>query len=877
MFFVFLKLVKPNDALEDVIVLQNEELRGKKVTSTKLLDILERFGPECLLILDGLDECALGQNSDVLKVIKESKFSDSNILLTSRPHSIKQFEKYFDVIISVEGFTLNEARKFASRIVPNRQKVEQVLDFNPAGERSDRAVHNVPILLSFLCLLVREDNIDLSDKTISKGEIYFRMVRCLYKKFTIRKDIEFHTDSFVEVLESLGKLALETLLSRNPLLRRSEIVRQVSSYVFDYGLLIGHEDFRLIRDETADISLTFPHRSLQEFLAAFFFVLSLGKKQTVKDLDDAIQEFLKSPLFSEFCLWFLDESNRLFSFPQRSTACEQLGSYVAEQIDGVEVDCVELEEKYPVLGLALKNKSEMALTILDLALKKCRRIKHFTVDESHPRRVLRSLQPVVFEQLKSIEMGEWSESRKKDVIKLIPEEIPSLFVRSYHDRSFNIKVKFHLLGSETSWEWLDTVLKCSERWGRSVHLHVWRWSLFEPPGPSLLCTQWPSVHALDYGQSFNFSNDFLFWIIPKFPQLVKLFLNNCDLIPNGRSCFEGISSKGELRKLSTLDIRNIRHVGWILENLLCSGFPALDTLLLSSCDLSSLALSRLARASATERLPKLSTLDISNNIDIGGNLSVLFCSTSFPSLHSLFLSRCELNALDVSSIAQASEQALLPQLKNLDVSFNFNNHSSNAVKSNLGLLRMFPRLDTLVVRGCRLQYNDLYHMYQRAITDCDHFSKLTTLDMTFNPQIGGYLSELMCQYFPNLSILVLRKCELNSNDLFSLAQASTYGRLPELRHLDISQNFIGMRTSGLLRLFGGLKGFPSLINLMLCDCNLELQDLCCLVQARLDGKLPRIKHLDISLNGLSGHVGILSRDPITQREISWGNVICYEQ
>ena len=63
---------------------------------------------------------------------------------------------------------------------------------------------------------------------------------------------------------------------------------------------------------------------------------------------------------------------------------------------------------------------------------------------------------------------------------------------------------------------------------------------------------------------------------------------------------------------------------------------------------------------------------------------------------------------------------------------------------------------------------------------------------------------------------------------------------------------------------------------MLCECHLQLQDLCCLTQAKLDGKLPRIRHLDISLNGLSDHVGILSRDPITQREISWGSVICYD-
>ena len=172
----------------------------------------------------------LGQNSEVLKIVTGSKFSNCNVLLTSRPHSTKDVERYFEVIISVEGFTRSEAEKFASRIVPNPWRVQNVLDFNPAGERSDRPVHNVPILLSFLCLLVREENIDLSEARLSVGEIYFRMVRCLYKKFTIRKGIVFETSSFLSSLKSLGKLALETLLSGNPLLQRSQIMKQNSGH-----------------------------------------------------------------------------------------------------------------------------------------------------------------------------------------------------------------------------------------------------------------------------------------------------------------------------------------------------------------------------------------------------------------------------------------------------------------------------------------------------------------------------------------------------------------------------------------------------------------------------------------------------------------------
>ena len=463
-----------------------------------------------------------------------------------------------------------------------------------------------------------------------------------------------------------------------------------------------------------------------------------------------------------------------FPFPERSGAIEMLSSYVAEQIDDVEVNCLELENKYPSLGLALNKKREMALTILDLAVKKCQAIKYLTIHEHH--RILRSLQPVVFERLKSINVGKrsvLSQPIKKFGIKLIPEEIPSLFVRTYLDHHLNIEVKFEAFDPETSLESLDTVLKCSERWGRSVHLHLFLWDPFKSRDPSLLRTQWPSVHALDCSHSVIMPVDFLFWMIPKFPQLVKLFLNNCNLNPQDISSLARICSQGTLRKLSTIDINNNGDVGGNLAKILCSSFQALDTLLLSSCGLGSDDLASLARVGATGILPKLSTLDISNNINISGNLSVLFSSTYFPSLHSLFLNRCDLNALDVSSIAQARVQALLPQLKNLDVSFNFNPHSPNAVKSNSGVLCMFPRLDTLVMCGCRLLRNHLYHIHQRAITDGDHFAELTSFDISSNPGIGRHLSELMCNYFPNLRILVLRKCELNPDDLSSLTQVSS--------------------------------------------------------------------------------------------------------
>ena len=117
----------------------------------------------------------------------------------------------------------------------------------------------------------------------------------------------------------------------------------------------------------------------------------------------------------------------------------------------------------------------MALTILDLAVTKCRKIKHLSIDTRHLNGILRSLQPIVFGRLKSIvqskvsERTEWSQPRKKDEIKLIPEEIPLLFVRWYNVPNFNVEVKLGQLKSGKSWEMLETVLNFAECWRRSVH------------------------------------------------------------------------------------------------------------------------------------------------------------------------------------------------------------------------------------------------------------------------------------------------------------------------------------------------------------------------------------------------------------------------
>ena len=99
-FIVFLKFANPREPIENIIIKCMPDLEGMDLSGTKLRAILDKHDIECLIILDGLDEHAMGQNQDVVKIIQGRKMRRCNILVTSRPHSAIGIEKHFQTIVS---------------------------------------------------------------------------------------------------------------------------------------------------------------------------------------------------------------------------------------------------------------------------------------------------------------------------------------------------------------------------------------------------------------------------------------------------------------------------------------------------------------------------------------------------------------------------------------------------------------------------------------------------------------------------------------------------------------------------------------------------------------------------------------------------------
>ena len=66
--------------------------------------------------------------------------------------------------------------------------------------------------------------------------------------------------------------------------------------------------------------------------------------------------------------------------------------------------------------------------------------------------------------------------------------------------------------------------------------------------------------------------------------------------------------------------------------------------------------------------------------------------------------------------------------------------------------------------------------------------KLKELDISYSKGIKGTLNALFVRHFPSLKSLICHNCELNREDLWSLAGAKFDGKLPKLKYLDISYN-----------------------------------------------------------------------------------------
>ena len=758
----FLKLVHPDDTLEKAMIEQIPELEGLHISPSKLQSFIEHFGERCLLILDGLDEHAIGSNKDVLKVLQHRKYLNCNILVTSRPHSTAEIRGCCDTVVSVEGFTRSEARKFASAIVRDERAVEQILDFNPTGGKQEVVLHKCPVLLSFMCILVREKAVDLTNKTMPTGEIYTRMIQCLYKKFTLRRGIRYDDVEFTKVVGLVGKLAWESLLSGDPLFQRSRVEREVGKDAFDYGFLIGNED--LIGNVKADILITFAHRSIQEFFGAFFFVLQLIQEKDIDSIVDTENKdpiFMKNPLFLHFIFWFLSEKcgTDYLTLGNKQVACEILDSYIYHKIHR-HLGSRNITEKFPAIDFqrALQTKDNINIKHFGQILEQFHQMKYLTVvDNDVDVWILNHILPSC-NTLKVLTKGESHES----LHCLVPECLQA---------DGNMKI---ILSEKV---YRDQVLKClCETTARLkkepvIYLFITEERRVE------LCDILPhdiwKLHIINMSSenSLVLANEEYIISCPILTQLSikgNFMLHQTALLALNRALREG---KLPLLQSLCIPVANLKDkLQYLFDGQ--TTLPSLIHLNLCDCELNEEDVRHLCFSANKGLLPKLTSLQISLNSD-----------DNFFVHNWVNLTNLSANALTKSGfkkLMKAIEQNTLASLEKLCVSMLENE------TCNLGRMKPqnVPLLEYLGVQRCIASKKNLKHL-SRLVKRWN----LQTLDISHSRGIGGKLSILMSCNFPSLRTLVLHDCNLNRDDMTSLSQANDKGKLSKLENLDVSENY----------------------------------------------------------------------------------------
>ena len=800
--FVSLKLVRPGNAIESIVAEQYPVLEMLNISKQKARYLIDTLGHRCLLILDGLDEHELGSNDDIEKILTGKEILRCNLLVTSRPHSTKEIENSFQNIAVVKGFTKEQTNTFISRFNLKTDKKETVRKFSAKHLFKDSLgfLYANPVLLLCICSLVKSDGIDLSSKTVELGEVYWKLVLSLYKKYLQRKRIAFDHDTFVEVLKRVGKIAWKSLQSGSYRFEKTKVIKDVGDEAFDYGFLIGHENFQFLPEERADISVTFLLTSIQVFLGAFYLLQKLDEGDSLTFPDDAI--FMTDHVFFEFCLWFLN-NERTFTFTDPNKVYTSLVSCTVEGIDFIQLDLKDISERFPIFRLPCATEVADNTTGYDIigfvrtVLSQCQHVKELYFGTSTPvdwvLKSFRNLGSIQLVANRSLTVNPSSLSDNNDTI--------SYFLNLDDSNNADAKLLDSVVQniSDTTLISLFTVLETEKYIELPTNIQsLTRLSLVNKFYRITNCQvtarrnipTCPNLTDLSF-VGLNITQKFL-ESLAKAPELMPK-LNSLSF----EKCDEGL--KGKLSQLFNRQWKALTQLRFYKcylnedDMVFRNGtLPNLSSLVLSLCDKHDSVPKRYDDILKEKRIRK-----------IDKELFHLF-KNIWSTIVKLWLHDLNKDEYKVVVEKLNNTDNILPRLDDLGICMWKHVH---AYKNKPQMGQKYSEDDIVYVRYKEEDVIDAlepinaphlkFLTFQRFICSPDHLvtvtessihSDLDRLDISHSRGIAGQLSILVGNSFPSLNSLVLSDCGLNSQDLCSLAQASLEGRLPQLRHLDISQN-----------------------------------------------------------------------------------------
>ena len=232
-----------------------------------------------LLILDGYDEyfCS-GEKSLVRDIWEGTQLGDAHVIITTRKEKAGELRYHSRVQFEINGFKSDDqVREFASKLLGDEERVEEFATY--LEERDLKDLAEIPLLLLMLCTVWKENHFKELPK--SRAHICQNFIETLILH-TISKGAkakqEEGIDAYNVELCGLGKLAFDALLKNVLSFPVSKLPDSIlSEKCINVGLFHVPNAGTFLKREQ---HVHFIHKSVQEYLAAFYLKEELLKEST---------------------------------------------------------------------------------------------------------------------------------------------------------------------------------------------------------------------------------------------------------------------------------------------------------------------------------------------------------------------------------------------------------------------------------------------------------------------------------------------------------------------------------------------------------------------------------------------------------------------
>ena len=284
--FTVLLLIKLRDVCNTPSVcamLEQAELLSAEnsLVFNQLYDYILQNQEKVLLVLDGFDEYNAEKSSPIHHIWRGNLLRDCVAIVTTRPSKEDELRTPSHVQFEISGFTDDQIKQFAVKFFSHRKDItDEFTKF--LTERNLWGMAKIPLLLLMLCLTWNERGPSHQEQSQSRADLYERFFQTLLDHVAAKTSGHSFTslNEYKDDLTKLGKVAFDALLMDSLYFELSKVPADILCLVKKFLSVGFFQVTKLSSSSRPDEIVHFLHKSVQEFLSAWFIVKEVTKTKT---------------------------------------------------------------------------------------------------------------------------------------------------------------------------------------------------------------------------------------------------------------------------------------------------------------------------------------------------------------------------------------------------------------------------------------------------------------------------------------------------------------------------------------------------------------------------------------------------------------------